>query len=223
MDKLENLNIYQKLHRASQSLESIHKIKPKDVNHKVVSSSIAVEPIKKAIDDNRLFLEVQIEALTESIYSQKTKFGDRTMYLTEVHLTYTFVNIDKPEEKIQKNWIGRFSMDAPGTSYGATLTYTEKYFLLKFFNVPTDEDDPDLKPAVVEDLSKKNTPKQPEKVLTNISEPLPEWLVKAFRECKTIDELNTKHESLIGNPKWDKVTKLDSYNDFYNAEAKRFI
>lgn len=28
-------------------------------------------------------------------------------------------------------------------AFGCALTYTERYFILKFFNVPTDEDDPD--------------------------------------------------------------------------------
>lgn len=221
---MKDFNIYQKLHAVSSALESLHKVKPKDVNYKVVSSSMAIEPIKKAIDDSRLFLECEIESITESNYSQKTKFGERLMYLTEISLIYTFVNIDKPDEKIQKKWIGRFAMDSPGTSYGATLTYTEKYFLLKFFNVPTDEDDPDLKPQEVEEIkskSVKSTPQEKPKELTNISESLPVWLVEGFRKCKTIDEINEKDKALSKDNKYEKLLNSAVYKDLYNSECER--
>ncbi|MGY2126768.1 ERF family protein, partial [Nocardia gipuzkoensis] len=35
--------------------------------------------------------------------------------------------------------------DDVSKAHGTALTYTERYFLMKFFNIPTDEDDADAK------------------------------------------------------------------------------
>jgi hypothetical protein len=39
-------------------------------------------------------------------------------------------------------WYGQ-GIDSGERGVGKAMTYAEKYFLLKFFNIPTDEDDPD--------------------------------------------------------------------------------
>ena len=104
-----------------------------------------------------------------------------------------------------EKWIGRFAMDSPGTSYGATLTYTEKYFLLKFFNVPTDEEDPDLKIldtiSVKEESKSQNKPEQkpeqkPESKTDNkIDDILFKEALSYFKEAKTVSELKTHFAS----------------------------
>lgn len=66
-----------------------------------------------------------------------------TTYFTELDMTMTWVNAEKPDETIQISWYGQGVDIAGEKGVGKALTYAEKYFMLKFFNVATDKDDPD--------------------------------------------------------------------------------
>jgi hypothetical protein len=58
-------------------------------------------------------------------------------------MTMTWVNADKPDEVIECPWYGQGVDIAGEKGVGKALTYAEKYFILKQFNIATDKDDPD--------------------------------------------------------------------------------
>ena len=60
-------------------------------------------------------------------------------------LTYVWINADKPEEKLEVPFYSVGQQDDVSKAHGTGLTYAERYFLMKFFNIPTDEDDADAK------------------------------------------------------------------------------
>jgi hypothetical protein len=63
--------------------------------------------------------------------------------MTELDLEFTWINADKPEETVTVcPWYGQ-GVDNSEKGVGKSLTYAEKYFILKTFNIPTDKDDPD--------------------------------------------------------------------------------
>ena len=53
--------------------------------------------------------------------------------------------IDKPEEQFEVTFYAVGQQDDVSKAHGTALTYAERYFLMKFFNIPTDEDDADAK------------------------------------------------------------------------------
>jgi hypothetical protein len=55
----------------------------------------------------------------------------------------TWVNAENPEETIECPWYGQGVDIAGEKGVGKALTYAEKYFILKQFNIATDKDDPD--------------------------------------------------------------------------------
>jgi hypothetical protein len=62
---------------------------------------------------------------------------------TELIMEYTWVDVEEPTQTIVCPFYGQ-GIDFVGEKgVGKALTYAEKYFLLKFFNIPTDRDDPD--------------------------------------------------------------------------------
>jgi hypothetical protein len=63
-------------------------------------------------------------------------------FFTTLEMTFLWVNAEKPEEQIICPWVGQ-GLDSGEKGIGKALTYAEKYFLLKFFNIATDKDDPD--------------------------------------------------------------------------------
>ena len=60
-------------------------------------------------------------------------------------LTYVWINADKPEEQFEVTFYAVGQQDDVSKAHGTALTYAERYFLMKFFNIPTDEDDADAK------------------------------------------------------------------------------
>lgn len=88
--------------------------------------------------------------VSESVveFIEKDKWGNQkpkrtTTYFTELTLEMTWINAENPEEQIKVPWYGQGVDIAGEKGVGKALTYAEKYFLLKQFNIATDKDDPD--------------------------------------------------------------------------------
>ena len=75
---------------------------------------------------------------------QRVKGEDTLKYGSDivhnVSMTYVFTCVDSGDERRVK-WAG---VGSNGTEqgFGSALTYGERYFLLKFFGIPVDKDDP---------------------------------------------------------------------------------
>src|SRR5690625_5193343 len=68
---------------------------------------------------------------------------DKTDFVISGDMQYVWQNAESPEEKIVIDWKVYGQQDDISKAFGSGLTYSERYFLLKFFNAPTDDDDPD--------------------------------------------------------------------------------
>lgn len=66
-------------------------------------------------------------------------------FVVEMKLTYLWIDADKPEEQLEVSFYSVGQQDDVSKAHGTALTYAERYFLMKFFNIPTDEDDADAK------------------------------------------------------------------------------
>jgi len=57
-------------------------------------------------------------------------------------MTYTWINPDEPEQQMKIQWAAQ-GFDDFEKGIGKALTYSQKYFMLTFFNISSDKDDPD--------------------------------------------------------------------------------
>lgn len=64
-------------------------------------------------------------------------------FVTEITMEMTWINAEKPEEKLTTIWLSSGEDEDPAKANGKAHTYGERYYLLKFFNIPTDNEDPD--------------------------------------------------------------------------------
>lgn len=64
-------------------------------------------------------------------------------YVTTADMVYRWVNDVDPLEFIEVPWSLVGIQNGASQSFGAGLTYSMRYFLLKYFNIATTEDDPD--------------------------------------------------------------------------------
>jgi len=65
-----------------------------------------------------------------------------TQYLVEMDLLMVWLDVESGE-KMEVPFFAMANMDDAAKSVGSALTYTERYFLFKFFQVETDAMDPD--------------------------------------------------------------------------------
>ena len=132
------LNIYEKLIEVRRAVEFLKK-EHKGDGFKYVSSSQAIGSVRAKMDELGLLL---IPRVIETTINPHTTQHGKTWYFTVVKMEYTWVDSESPDDTIKCDWEGH-GLDNAEKGIGKAYTYSEKYFLLKFFNVPTDKDDPD--------------------------------------------------------------------------------
>ena len=137
-DKSE-MNIYQKLQYIHSKVAYIKKSQ-KATQYTYAGSSDVLGQIHGLMDEVHLLLmpEVVEQTLTDSTDKRGT-----TVYMTELVIDYEWINADKPEERFTKRFYAQGIDRAGEKGVGKALTYGEKYYLLKTFQIATDNDDPD--------------------------------------------------------------------------------
>lgn len=150
----ETLNIYQKLAKIRKQVEVMQKNKS-GFNYKYVPEEEILAKITAFMDKYSLSLIPQIVQGTmkyELYHYLKTRFDKTSKQPYDEHnneiivsadMVYTWINNENPEERIDIPW-GAIGQQADSSqAFGSGLTYANRYFLLKYFNVATPEDDPD--------------------------------------------------------------------------------
>ena len=132
------MNIYQKLVEVRKTVPYLQK-ESQGHQYQYNGSSQVLAAVRKKLDDLGLYLICDI--VGHNLMDGKSSKGGREV-TTELDLEFTWVNTENPEEKIKIKWYGQ-GVDNSEKGVGKALTYAEKYFMLKQFNVATDIDDPD--------------------------------------------------------------------------------
>lgn len=132
------MNIFQKLIEVRKSCEYLKKDN-KGYQFNFVSSSQTLGTLRAAMDKHGLLLVPKV--ISHETRDHETKKGEHE-YFTIASMSFTWINADQPEEQIECPWLGQ-GLDSGEKGVGKAMTYAEKYFLLKFFNIATDKDDPD--------------------------------------------------------------------------------
>ena len=151
---MDKLNLYQKLVEVRKSIKGFNKDAKTGsgsyVGYEYVSGSQILRAIKGKMDELGILLvpEVDYDTMKWERYNYKTiKGAEKTDFIITMKMNYTWINAENPEEKIVVPWVcmGQQTDDI-SKAVGTAMTYNERYFLLKFLGLPTDEDDADAKP-----------------------------------------------------------------------------
>jgi len=148
-----SLNIYQRLSNVRKTCSYLRK-ENEGYQFKYVSSSQTLGHLHNAINENGLILIPEI--VSQELQETTNQKGNKEFF-TKLNMVFTWVNIDNPDEKIVCQWTAQ-GLDNAEKGIGKALTYAEKYFLLKFFNIATDKDDPDKFQEKMDNTTKKNAP-----------------------------------------------------------------
>lgn len=150
----QNLNLYQRLAKIRKAVEVIRKNKS-GYGYRYVTDDEILSKITGLMERYEVSLIPAIVPGTMRVtpYSyEKTKVEKDTKQIYQetnnevlviADTIYTWVLDSDPSQRIEVPWglVGQQS-DA-SQSFGSGMTYTFRYFLLKYFNVSTVDDDPD--------------------------------------------------------------------------------
>lgn len=149
----EKMNLYEKLARLRRRVEIMQEDSA-GYQFTYVSGASIMAKITDLMEELHLSLVPKIIPGTmkvEQVATPKKKFmkdvglyDDATYeYLVQAEMEFAWVNNDDPEEKIVIPWVFVGSQSDPSQAFGSGLTYASRYFMLRFFSIATDADDPD--------------------------------------------------------------------------------
>lgn len=189
----KELNLYQKLHKIQSQVLGLGKDKASN-SYKYVTGSKVLEHIKPLMNEFGLILKQEILSIdnerqdyaTSLVQNQETKIWrgkPKSEILTKVMMRFTWIDSETGEK--DENIFGANGQNDWEKGLGSALTYAERYFLLKYFHIATDEDDIDNPERKEEELRLQKEAEEAQKKETERLTEINKKLVK----CKTEETL----------------------------------
>lgn len=134
------MNLHEKLLEIQKAVDAVIKDgKNQSDKYDFASDESVLDRFRPLMDEYGLLLIPQV--MGSKINEGTTRSGT-VRYLTELQMTMMWYDTESGE-KLEVPWYAQGVDLAGEKGVGKALTYAEKYFLLKFFHVPTKRDDPD--------------------------------------------------------------------------------
>lgn len=147
---MATMNLYEKLIELRKSFPYLKK-DGKGYGYTYVEEStilgiMSPQMLRLGILLSQEIVDMQTATITIPPIKDKEKGGTlspaRDVNGVRVKMQYTWINAEKPEERLV---CSQFLQDVEGDvqACGGLMTYGMRYFLLKFLNIATDDEDPD--------------------------------------------------------------------------------
>lgn len=139
------MKLLQKLLEIRKSVEYIQKTETGNQGAKYVDPAVLVKKIRDGMNEHKILLVPSLKnSSVESIPDPTKNNPNATSFLFKSDMVYQFLDTESTD-KLEIPWFitGKHAQD-PAMSGGSALTYFERYFMLKFFQIPTAKDDPEF-------------------------------------------------------------------------------
>ena len=146
---IKSMNIFQRVAAITAELGTVAKnmsVKAGSESYKAVSERDIIDAVKPLEEKYRVYSYPSAREILESetlenerVYNGNVK--KTTSFFTRVQTEYTFLNIDKPEERFTTIVFSE-GIDTGDKGSGKAMTYADKYALMKAYKISTG-DDPD--------------------------------------------------------------------------------
>lgn len=153
------MSIYVKLWAIQKSVRGFSKDK-KGHGYDYVSGSKVLSHVRAKMDELGVLLKQEVISIDNERIDYRTGIGTqyekpKSEILSRVMQRFTWVCCETGDT--DENLFGANGQNDWDKGVGSALTYAERYFILKYFHIPTDEDDidnPDRKPTDEDDKVK---------------------------------------------------------------------
>lgn len=166
----EKLTLLQKLLEIRKSIEYLQKTEKGSQGAMYVDPAVLLKKVRVQMNEYGILL---VPTLTGSsitqIHAPTNNNKENKDFLFVSDMVYIWMDTDSPETLEVPWFITGSHMQDPSMAEGGALTYFERYFLLKFFQIPTSKDDPEF-------FENKTKEKEPAKVVTMGTENV-SWMV----------------------------------------------
>ena len=143
------MNLFEKLLEIQKTVVGLGK-DSKSFGYQYVSGSKVLEHIKPMMNELGIILKQEVLDIENTRQDYTTKSGSKSEILTKATMRFTWIDCETGEK--DENLFAANGQNDWEKGLGSALTYAERYFLLKYFHISTDEDDidnPNRKPAEV--------------------------------------------------------------------------
>lgn len=142
-------NLYQKLLKITEEIGKIDKTGTNTTqNYKFIEQAKVVAEVRVQLAKYGVVIIPETVSRTIERYTTtKAGYGgkpayEQASYHVNVVSRYTLVNADNPEDKMVCDWDAGEALDTSDKATNKATTASQKYFLMKLFNI-SDQDDPD--------------------------------------------------------------------------------
>lgn len=188
------MSIYKKLFEIQKSTRGFGKDK-KGSNYTYVSGTKILNHIRAKMDELGILLKQEITSIENERQDYKTGIGTtyekpKSEILSKVMMRFTWIDVDTDQK--DENSFGANGQNDWDKGVGSALTYAERYFILKYFHIPTDEDDidnPERKPSPTDEDDKSKAPSSPP--------PIIEMQEKQFNQA--LERINKGEKGIVKN------------------------
>lgn len=140
------MNIYEKMLAITNEIGTINKnliVGFGSNKYKAVGEADVLKAVRQLELKYGVYSYPSNRRITESnvMTVKNAKGEEKTNLFMRLEVTYTFINVEKPEEKIDVTTYGD-GIDSQDKAPGKAMTYADKYALLKAYKIVTG-DDPD--------------------------------------------------------------------------------
>lgn len=199
----ENLNIYQRLAKIRKQVEVIQRNKS-GYGYKYVSEDKILAKISGFMDKYNLSLitcVVHSSSVVSPYNTKKTKSTNKgdiyeenvNEVLVSADMLFRWVNNDNPEEYIEVPWILVGHQTDGSQSFGSGLSYAMRYFLLKFFNIATPDDDPDKWRSEQKAAGAAEDKMIAEEIIKSVDETIKKFLAENPNKTEEVKKLVAKY------------------------------
>ena len=133
-------SLYKKLLEVQKRVIGLGKDK-KSFGYDYVTGAKVLEHIKPILNECGILLKQEIVSVERERIDYKAKSGEKSEMLYSVYQKFTWIDAETGER--DENTFFSSGMNDWEKGLGSALTYAERYFLLKYFHIATDEDDID--------------------------------------------------------------------------------
>lgn len=197
---IEEMNIFEKLAEIRESVKILQRNK-KGFNYRYVTEDEILNKITLGLKTYHIDYypsTVRGSLSCQSLDYQKIKVINKSTGETmgePIHeillhgdMVYRWVNLDNPADTYDVDWMFVGSQADASQAFGSALTYSNRYFLLKFFKSSTSDDDPDAWKAKQEENKKEQDALAAKDIIEEID--------KFLKAIKTSDNEQTIVETI---------------------------
>lgn len=197
---MSEASLIQKLIQLRNSVPYIKKEQKQYIKFSVVSSETVLTEFNTHMNNLNLYLKTEVVnkqvERTQIGTNEKTKKAIFN-YLVTLDMKYTWINGDNPKEREEVTFSAIADDENSSYAYGQALTYAEKTFFMKEFNIPADDVDPD----VFQKEILKRIPATPEQIeaihlqLQKLEELTEQPKLAFFEQAKMTNSVNAKKQA----------------------------